>query len=354
MKRGCWMALTCCLAAAPVPAAGPPVIVAQVQERAFSEAIEALGTLRANESVEVTASVTETVTAVRFNDGDQVDAGSVLVEMTSAEEQALLKEARATVAEAKRQYQRIRQLESQGTASRSLYDQRRREWETATARLAVIESRIADRLIRAPFAGTVGLRRISPGALVEPGDVITTLDDNSVMKLDFTVPATLLAVLRQGLPVEARTRAYAERTFSGEVVAVDSRVDPVTRSITVRALLPNPDAVLKPGMLMQVQLRHGARQGLAVPEAALLAEGQSHFVWVVDPQEELAQRRPVQIGLRLSGTVEVVGGLRKGDRVITEGALKVRPGQPVTVRAVDNDARPLRELLARPASAAPQ
>lgn len=331
-------------AAAPPP---PPVIAAAVQEVVFQDEIEALGTLRADESIEVTASVTETVSALHFDDGDRVEAGAVLVEMTSAEEQAQLKEARALLAEAERQYRRVQSLATQGTAAQSLLDERNREWKTARARLVAIESRLSDRLIKAPFDGVTGLRNISVGALVEPGDIITTLDDDSVLKLDLAVPSLYLATLRPGLEVVARTRAYGEREFAGRVHSIDSRVDPVTRAVVVRVRLPNPDRLLKPGMLMQVTLRKDRRQALMAPEAALMPLGREQFVLLAVPDGDAHQveRRAVQIGARRPGQVEVTHGLRAGDLVITHGTIRVRPGQAVKLRAIDRGDTALADLL---------
>ena len=213
-----------------------PVFAAEVKKTFFTDRIEALGTLRANESVELTASVIEKVNALYFEDGNRVADGDFLVEMTSAEEHAQLEEARALTVEADRQYRRVKSLAAQGTAARSLLDERRRQQETARARLSAIESRLSDRLIKAPFAGVVGLRNISVGALIEPGDIITTLDDDSVMKLDLSVPDVYLARLKPGLTVIARTRTYKDREFKGEVRSIDSRIDEVSRSVVVRVL----------------------------------------------------------------------------------------------------------------------
>jgi membrane fusion protein (multidrug efflux system) len=333
--------------------APPAVFVTTAQTTPIEDRIEALGTLRANESVELTTAVTETVTALHFDDGDRVEAGQILVEMTSGEEHALLEEARATVAEARRQYERIRSLQEMQTAAESLLDQRRREWETGRARLAAIESRLADRLVRAPFAGVVGLRNVSVGALVEPGDLITTLDDDSIMKLDFSVPAIHLGMLAPGLPVVATTRAWANRRFEGNVKSIDSRVDPITRTVTVRALLPNPDHALRPGMLLQVELLNRRREAIVIPEECLVPQGERHFVFVVDTAaENTVERRAVRIGTRRPGEVEITEGLAAGERVITDGTLKVRDGGKVTVRAIDNGSTPIHELLeSRPTDA---
>ncbi len=165
------------------------VIVEKVVKKPIADPLEALGTLRANETVEITAKVADTISAVRFQDGQSVSAGDVLIEQTDAEETALLQEAESLAEEAKRQFERIQSLVAQGSASESLLDERRQNWRTARARQDAVRSRLKDRLITAPFSGHVGLRRISPGALVSPGDVITTLVDDSSMKLDFTIPA---------------------------------------------------------------------------------------------------------------------------------------------------------------------
>ena len=320
------------------------VIAYEVAEKPLTDRIEALGTLRSNESVVLTASVTETVSAIHFDDGERVQTGQLLVEMTSEEEHALLEEAKVRVAEAERQYARVKLLAEQRTASESLYDERKRDLDTARASLTALQSRLADRLLRAPFDGVLGLRNISPGALIEPGDTITTLDDDSVMKLDFSVPSVFLPDLQPGLRITARARAYGNRTFEGEVSGIDSRVNPATRSIQVRAILPNPERVLKPGVLMQVELLRNPRRSPVVPEEALQQKGADHFVVLIGADDK-AERRTVSIGARLSGFVEITEGLTTGDRIVTHGNDKARPGQPVTIKALDDGSGKLQDML---------
>lgn len=343
----CWVTLA---------GAAPPVsvIVAAATQESFVDDIEALGTLKANESVALTASVTETIRALHFDDGDRVEAGQTLVEMASAEEQAQLKESRALEREAASQYRRVQSLATQGTAAQSLLDERNREWQTARARLIAIESRLEDRLLKAPFAGVMGLRNISVGALVEPGDLIATLDDDSQLKLDLTVPSVFLATLKAGIPVVAKTRAYGDRLFHGEIHAVDSRVDPITRSVTARVLLSNNERLLKPGLLMQVTLHKNPRQALAIPEAALMPQGRKQFVLIADPDNggHKVRRQAIRIGTRRPGRVEVIDGLQPGDLVITHGTQRARPGQPVTIKAVDDGSVPIEQLLSRTKPAA--
>jgi membrane fusion protein, multidrug efflux system len=308
-----------------------PVVIAEAQVQPLSERVEALGTLQANESVAITSKVTETISVVHFDDNQRVRAGDPLVEMTSAEEHALLEEASVRAREAERQYNRVKSLVAQRSASESLLDERKRDLDTARALLVAIESRVADRLLKAPFDGVLGLRTVSQGALVTPGDLITTLDDDRLMKLDFSIPSVHLASLQPGLGIEATSSAFGERVFKGVVRGVDSRIDPVTRSVRVRAILPNPEFMLKPGLLMRVELLLDPREALTVPEAAILHRGQEHFVLRVSEGETAltAERLQIRIGTRIPGWVEVRSGLAPGERVVTEGQEKVRPGQPI-------------------------
>jgi membrane fusion protein (multidrug efflux system) len=339
VPRQLFCLLLCAFAGVASAAPPPPlVIAAEVRRDAFVDRVEALGTLRANEMVTLTANTTEVVTRIHFDDGQRVQAGDVLVELSSDEERALLDEARAAAEEARSQYERVKPLAAQGTAAKSQYDERRRELETAQARLAAVESRVADRTIRAPFAGVVGLRNLSVGALVRPGDPITTLDDDSVMNLEFAVPATYLDTLRPGLAIVARARAYGGREFRGEVKSVDSRVDPATRSIVARAVMPNPDRALRPGMLMSVVLLKDPREALVVPEAAIVSAGRQNFVFRIDTAGgNKVERREIQIGARRAGEAEVLEGLAAGDLVVAHGTQRVRSGQVVKIAPAGDD-----------------
>ena len=312
------------------------VTVAEAVSIPMAERVEALGTLNANESVNVTSNVTETISVIHFDDGQRVSEGDILVELTSVEQHAQLDEAQVRLHEAERQYQRVKSLAGQRAASESELDERRRDVDTARAVLVAIESRLSDRLIRAPFDGVLGLRNISRGALVEPGVTITTLDDDRFMKLDFTVPSVFMSQLSPGQRIEGRSRAHGDKVFDGVVRGIDSRADPVTRSIQVRALIPNPERLLKPGLLMRVDLLVDPRDGLVIPEAAVLHLGQNHFVErVVEHAEGLtSERQQIQIGTRIPGYVEVREGLKPGDRVVVHGNTKVRPGQPLEILSV--------------------
>ncbi len=309
----------------------PPkvVVVATPQREEFVDRIEALGTAHANESVLITAQVTEMVISVGFEDGQVVEAGHVLVELTSDEESAKLRAARATYDEALRQYQRVSELVEQGSDSLSHLDQRFAARDAAAARLAELRAQLADRLILAPFAGVLGIRSVSRGTVVKPGDEITTLDDIDLIKLDFSVPEAFLAYVQPGLEIRASSVAYAKKTFVGRVSVVDTRINPRTRAVRIRALIPNTDHLLRPGMLLRVELDANPRRSLSLPEQAIVPEGEHHYVFVVN-KEGRAQRVEVRIGRRRPGTVEVLSGLSGDERVVVDG-IDLRVGAPLQV-----------------------
>jgi membrane fusion protein (multidrug efflux system) len=341
------------VAAISAHAAGSPkdapkhVIVAPVAVEEISDRVEALGTARANESVNITTNVTEKITEIHFEDGQQVKAGDILVILDQAEEKANLKQAEAVRGERKLALDRLLQLEERKLAPTDEIDRTRLELEQADASINAIKTRISDRIIRAPFDGVVGLRNISRGALVETGDLIATLDDTSQIKLDFTVPAMFLAELQPGLKIKARATALDNREYLGEVKSIDSRVDPVTRSVQVRAILPNPDGSIIPGILMQVDLLRNTRQALVIPEASLLPLANSQYVMVRTDRDgkDTVEKREVQIGIRLPGYVEILDGLSAGEQVVTHGNSKVRPGDVLDVLAVDDGSTDIATIL---------
>jgi membrane fusion protein (multidrug efflux system) len=316
------------------PGAGPakpqPVVVQPVTRSPWVDRIQALGTTKANESVTLTAKTAETVARVNFNDGQLVEAGAVLVEMTDRAEVAQLKEAQAAYSETEKQYERLRGLVKQGTVTQSQVDAQLAARDTARARMEAIRVRLSDRVVTAPFAGVLGFRAVSPGTLVQPGTVITTLDDIRTIKLDFSVPETFLSALAPGQTIEAKSAAYPEVAFNGTVTSLDSRVDPVTRAILVRAEIPNPERLLKPGMLLSVEVLNRPRESLSVPEVSLSALRDRMFVYRVDA-DNVAREITVRIGGRRSGEVEILEGLNEGDRIVTDGLVRMRDGARVAI-----------------------
>lgn len=308
------------------------VVTAEATTQPLGVEIEAVGTARANESVDVTSKTSNTVTAIRFEEGDRVRKGEILVELDGAEVRASLAEAEAALAESQNQFKRSRDLFTSKALSESQLDLIEATLKANQARVDVAKARLADTIIRASFDGNVGFRRVSVGSLVSPGTVITTLDDATLIKLDFTVAETYIHALQKNLPVIAATAGLPGREFRGKVTHLDSRVDPVTRSIAVRAELPNPQGELRPGMFMTVRLQGEVAPALLVPEGAIVPEQGHTYVFVVE--NGVAQRREVKLGKRRPGEVEIVDGLKEHERVVTEGTQNLRDGSVV------NDQRP--------------
>ncbi len=320
-----------------------PVIVTEVTQSSFADEVEALGTLKANESVTIASSITELVTTISFTDNQRVSKGDVLVKMDAAEELAELAEQQSIFDEAQRQVERLTPLVEKGAASASILDENKRDLAAATARLNAVQSRIDQRIIKAPFDGVLGLRNVSVGALAQPGSMITTIDDDSVMKLDFSVPEIFLESLKQGVEINATTEAYPKKNFKGTIDSIDSRIDPITRSIQARAIIDNPNGELKPGLLMQVVLQKNPREAILIPEEALVQSGQESYVFVV--KNSKVEKRKIELGMRQFGSVEALSGLEVGEQIITHGILRVRDGAMVDVKATEKDNEPLKELL---------
>ncbi|MEM1411780.1 MAG: efflux RND transporter periplasmic adaptor subunit [Pseudomonadota bacterium] len=310
---------------------GPPgVVVAAAKQQSFPLSVEALGNARANEAIEIRPLITATLMDVRFNEGEYVTAGTVLAELENVEPWSVLAAARANLAESEAQYNRLSELYKTNVVAQTELAEITARREADLAAVAAAEARLAHTVIKAPFDGRLGLRRVSVGSLVGPDTIITTLDDTNAIKLDFDVPEVFLSLLQSGLEVTARSAAYPDQGFTGTVTSIDTRVDPVSRTITVRALLDNQERLLRPGMFLTVSLLRQDLQALMVPEQAIVPERSQQFVWVVD-EANIAQLREVRTGRRRPGEVEILGGLSDGDRVIIEGTQKARPGQPVTV-----------------------
>ena len=307
------------------------VTVVPPEERDMFDSVEALGTAYAAESVEITASASEHIDEINFTDGQTVRQGDVIVQLRQEEEKAALEKARARLTEMQSERARLGKLLKDNAASKRDYEALVSQETAAEQDVAGIEAQIAEKTITAPFDGVLGVRRLSAGALVRPGDLITTIDAIHEIKLDFTVPSVFLSTLKAGDPVEAVTDALSDRVFEGRIESINTRVDPITRSVLVRAIIPNDDAALKPGLLMRVRVRSNPRRALVVPEEALLQKQDRHMLLVVTDPENTVAEKTVAIGTRLPGIVEVREGLSVADRVITRGISRVRAGQKVSI-----------------------
>lgn len=319
------------------PGGVQPVYVTPAKYESFADRIEAIGTLTANESITVTSKAQGIIRSLNFEDGEMVREDELIAAIAAAEEDARLNAELANLEEQRKTLDRIVDLAKTNNVSQARVDEQMAMVKKAEANVAAARARVSDFRIWAPFTGILGTRRVSPGALVSPGTVITTLDDISVVKLDFSVPETFLASLRPGLDIEATSQAYPDETFQGQVTSVDSRIDPITRSVDIRAVIPNDEQKLRPGMLMIVELIKDRRTSLMIPEHALMPDGTRQFVYVIDANN-VAERREVTIGTRRPGFVEISEGLAEGDLVVIEGTMQVRPGGTVQILTPEDSA----------------
>ena len=310
---------------------GPPgVVVSEASLKPFPLSVEALGNASANEAIEIRPEITAALTEVNFEEGQMVEAGMVLARLENVEPLADLAAARANLVDSESQYRRSRELFKSQAVSESALQQLEAQREADRAAVAAAEARVADTVIKAPFSGRLGLRRVSVGSLVSPSTVITTLDDTRFIKLDFAIPEIFISRIEKGLVIRARSAAWKGVEFIGTVSSIDSRVDPVSRTVTVRSIIPNEEGRLRAGMFLTVSLLKESVIALMVPEQALVPERSLQFVFVVG-KDDIVEQRLVAAGRRRPGEVEILDGLDEGERVIVEGTQKVRNGQPVRV-----------------------
>jgi membrane fusion protein (multidrug efflux system) len=305
------------------------VIATQVAERQFVDRFTALGTARANESIEVISRMSSVVTGITFEEGHSVAAGELLVELDNREIRAELANAQASLQQKRSQYRRSQGLRETRVVSEADLELLEADVLMAEAQVRAAQARLDDSMIRAPFSGTVGLRRISLGDLVGPDTIITTLDDTDIIKLEFAVPEPFVAAISLGMMIQADSNVYPDLFFRGQVSSIDTRVDPVTRSMTVIAKLPNDERLMKPGMFLTVELERTRDNVVLIPEEALMPRQGRQYVFLIE--DGRAVETPVELGIRAPGLAEIRSGVTPGDVIITEGAQKVRNGAPVQI-----------------------
>ena len=307
---------------------GPvPVVSVPVGAETFTDSFSALGNIRANEAVDIRSRISSVVTAIHFEEGQQVKQGDLLVELDNREVKAELAVAQATYDKVKSQYERSKSLRATQVVSAAELDELAADVRKAEADVTAARTRLDHCSIRAPISGVVGLRHISLGSLVSTETMITTLDDLSKVRLDFGVPEMFLATIREGMTVSAVTSVYPDNEFIGSVVSIDSRVDAVTRSVTVVAELANEEGLLKPGMFMNVALQRSRENVVMIPEEALAPRSGRQYVYVI--KDGVATEKEVSLGVRTPGRVEITTGLAAGETVVIEGVQKLRSGSPV-------------------------
>ena len=290
----------------------------------------AVGSLRADESVAIRPEIAGRVAEIRFDEGQRVTKGAMLVRLDQAELGAVVASSSAQLRWEQQRVERAEDLFKKGFISQQALDDQRTSLARARAKLAEDAARLAKTEIRAPFAGVAGLRQVSQGAFVAAGTDIARLEKIDQLKLDFRVPETYLRQLQNGLGVKVAVDAYAERNFSGKIYAIEPAVDEQTRTVLIRARVANADLKLRPGMFARVQLQLSVKdKAVWVPEEAIVPRGQESYVFrVADGKAELVR---VQTGVRKVGEVEIAQGIAAGDLVVTEGTQRLGPGMPISV-----------------------
>jgi membrane fusion protein (multidrug efflux system) len=318
--------------AAPAKAAPRPVAVeaSAVMVDTMERRLTAIGTLESNESVTLRPEIAGRLAVIHFREGERVAKGNPVVELDASAYRAQVAEAEARLGLSRRSAERTHELFNRRMGSASERDESIAAQEVAQAELNFARVQLAKTRIAAPFEGVLGLRRVSVGAYLNPGDPLVTLDDIDPIKVDFRVPEPALPLVRTGQRIEMRLDAFPEQHFEGEIYAIAPRVDVDGRTVSLRALVPNPQGLLKPGLFARVEVVVERREGaLVIPEQAVVPQAAGQAVFrVVDGKASLTM---VTLGQRRAARVEVLEGLSPADMIVTAGQLKLRDGTPVKV-----------------------
>ncbi|MFD0740085.1 efflux RND transporter periplasmic adaptor subunit [Lysobacter koreensis] len=316
-------------AAAGAGAGGPPggemqlpVETVTLKPQALTAGLQTVGSLRADESVVVRPEIAGRIQRIHFTEGGRVAAGQALFTLDGSLAQASLNEASANLANSRAAAARAGQLVGEKLIARADYDRTRAALGVDQARVASARTALSKMTLRAPFSGQIGLREVSVGEFVNAGQDLVTMVRLDPIEVDFSIPESALAQLRNGQKLTLTVDAFPADTFGGQIVAIDPVVDANSRSAKVRAQIPNPDGRLRPGQFAKLQLDTGtdSADALLVPEQALMQDGDTRFVYtVVDGK---AKKTVIKTGARVPGLVQVVEGLKAGDVVITAGQAK--------------------------------
>jgi RND family efflux transporter MFP subunit len=306
-----------------------PVVVTPARAARDALDVEAVGTGLARRSATLQPAVAGEVASLHFVAGDRVRAGQPLMKLVDRRQQLDLDLARARVEQARRLLARYDATAGTGAVPGSVIDEARSALRTAEVQQALAAEALAERTLRAPFSGVVGLPQVDPGDRVDTDSVVTVLDDRRQLWLAFDLPEPYLARVQPGHRIEATTAAHDDQIFAGRIEQLDNRIDPATRSLRVRAALPNEDDRLRPGMSFRVRLNLGGAEHLQVPDLALQWDREGGRVWVV--REGRSVPVAVQLVRRQEGTVLIDGDLKAGEPVVVEGLQRLRPGRPVQV-----------------------
>ncbi|HAM71838.1 MAG TPA: efflux transporter periplasmic adaptor subunit [Verrucomicrobiales bacterium] len=314
------------------------VVAVPARQEPVSESVNLVGSVAANESVEVKSEAEGTVIEIAFSEGQHIDRGGLLVALDETKFTASLNQAEASFKLARANHERAQQLYSEKLMSQQEFDQAAAGFAASQATVELMRRNLRDARITAPFSGTTGARQVSPGQVISKNTTLTWLVDLDVVKAEVAVPERYLSQIRTGQTLEFGVAAYPGERFRGEVYFISPQLDPATRTALVKARVRNPDGRLKGGMFASLALTFRLRESaLVIPESGLMNNGDAVSVYVVD-KDQKAQPRPVQVGLRLAGKAEITSGLSAGESVVVEGLQKLAPGLPVRLAGAESTA----------------
>ncbi|MFT5759062.1 MAG: membrane fusion protein (multidrug efflux system) [Alteromonadaceae bacterium] len=311
------------------------VVVTPVQKQIYQDVIEALGTVRANEEITIYPRYAGIVESLYFEDGQVVKKGKILAKFVNKQEQADVRELSANLIEAKSQFSRLNNLRKSNSTSISLLEEQQAKVSAISAQLAAAKAKLAEMNVVAPFDGVLGRREVSAGAFLSTADMLTTLDDVNVVKVDFTVPERDFTTVVQGQTISAKNIAYKNQLFTGVISHVNSRLDNITRAVQVRSEVKNADMRLRPGMLLNIRLERSSENIIMIPESAIIPIENKQFVYVINNDE--AERKRITIGRRMPGFAEVLSGLNLGEQLVIEGTIKLSPGAKIKMNIEDKN-----------------
>lgn len=297
------------------------------------DSVNAVGNLRALDQVELTTEVSGRVVEINLKSGERVSRGQLLLRLDDRQARADLQIAEATLADARRQFERAQRLQTNNSISQSRVDELRTAMDVAEARRESARTRLDNHRIEAPFEGVIGLSDISVGTYLSSGASVTTLDSTDRMQLGFSIPERFLGQIQLGQMVRGASPAYPGEGFQGELVELGTRINELSRTLPVRAIIDNPDGKLRPGQFMSANLTLREREALVIPEQAVMIRGDDKYVFIAE--DGIARRVSVSLGSRSPGLVEVSDGLSQDDRVIVTGQDRLSSGDRIDV--VDDD-----------------
>lgn len=331
------------------PAAGGPgggpgfpptqVIAVGAKRQPVSETLSLVSTIAANEMVEIKSETDGSVAEINFTEGQPVEKGRLLIRLDDSKLASAAAEAEANFKLTRANYERSQELLRSKLVSSQEFDLVSSQFQASQAALDLKKRLLLDTRILAPFAGIVAARNVSPGQVILKNATLTWLVDLDPVKVEINVPERFLSQLRIGQNIDLKVASYPGRQFTGKVFFVAPFVDPATRTALVKAQIPNPQQELKPGMFGNLDLTLNIRENaVVIPESALtqLLEGGRAMIYTIS-ETNTAVLRPVKLGVRLAGLVEVVDGLQDGERVIVEGVQKIGPGSKVNVAAAGGE-----------------